>query len=135
MNKDDVLAHFQSLGGCHCERQLADGRELILIQLRDSTIRDEDLAMLEHLANQVDLVGLENMSVTDAGLTHLCRLPKLDNIDLANTEITDAGLDILSSIKTLECLCVENTSVTRSGVERFEAAVPGCYVTWDERPV
>jgi hypothetical protein len=135
MNKDEVLAHFQSLGGHHFERQLADGRELIAMQLRNSTISEEDLAMLEHLANQVDLVGLENTSVTDAGLKHLCRLPKLDNIDLANTEITDAGLDILSSIKSLEWLCLENTNVTRAGVERFEAAVPGCYVTWDERPV
>lgn len=91
--------------------------------------------MLEHLANEVDVIGLENTQVTDEGLKHLCCLSKLDNIDLANTAISDSGLEVLSSIKTLETLCVEGSPVTEEGVKRFEAAVPGCYVTWDGRPV
>jgi len=132
MSRELAIAHFQRFGARCGVRHRSDGLTVIGIQLRDSVVRDEDLALLEHLANEVDVVGLENTAITDMGLKYLCQLPVLDNIDLANTAITDAGLDILSSIKTLECLCVEKTKVTEAGVRRFEAAVPACDVTWDE---
>src|SRR5262245_11474641 len=135
MNRELAIAHFQRLGALCGVRNRGDGRVVIGIQLRDSLVRDEDLAMLQHLASEVDVVGLENTAITDAGMRYLCQLQILDNIDLANTAITDVGLDILSSIKTLECLCAEKTKVTEAGVKRFEAAVPACYVTWDQRPV
>lgn len=135
MNREVAIAHFQSFGVQCNVRHRGNGLDVIGIQLRDSLVRDEDLAMLQHLAGEVDVIGLENTAVTDAGLKHLCQLRVLDNIDLANTAITDAGLDIISCIKTLECLCVENTKVTSEGVRRFETAVPECYVTWDGRPV
>ena len=135
MNRETAIAHFQRLGARCGKRHRNDGRVVIGIQLRDSIVNDSDLKMLKHLADEVDVIGLENTKVTDEGLKHLCQLPILDNIDLANTTISDAGLEILSNIKTLECLCVECTNVTETGVKRFEQAVPECYVTWDEKPI
>lgn len=135
MNRETAIAHFQRFGA-HCgERHRSDIGNVIGIQLRDSRVGDTDLAMLEHLVDDVDVIGLENTRVTDEGLKYLCCLSKLDNIDLANTAISDSGLVVLSSIKTLECLCVEGTNVTEAGVKAFEAAVPECYVTWDGRPI
>lgn len=135
MNREIAIAHFQRFGA-HCgERHRSDVGDVIGIQLRDSLVNDVDLSMLEYLADEVDVIGLENTKITDEGLKYLCCLSKLDNIDIANTAVSDFGLETLSSIQTLECLCVEGTNVTESGIKRFEAAVPECYVTWDGRPV
>lgn len=134
MNRETAIAHFQSFGA-HCGSRHYAGRDVIGIQLRNSQVSDNDLAMLQYLANEIDVIGLENTKITDEGLKYLCQLPILDNIDLANTTISDSGLVLLSTIMTLECLCVEGTHVTEAGVRRFEAAVPECYVTWDGRPV
>lgn len=131
MNRETAVAHFQQLGaGCGVRRR-ADVGEVIGIQLRNSRVTDIDLAMLEYLADDVDVIGLENTKITDGGLTHLTCLSKLENIDLAHTAISDAGLEILSSIKTLENLYIEGTKVTEEGVKRFEREVPGCEVSWD----
>lgn len=135
MNRETAIAHLKHFGANCGTRHRKDGRDVVGIQLRGSRVSNEDLALLKYLADEVDVIGLEETKVTDEGMKYLCGLSILDNIDLANTAISDVGLEVLSSIKTLECLCVEGTKVTESGVKKFEAAVPDCYVTWDKRPV
>ncbi len=42
--------------------------------------------------------------ITDAGLAHLCEMPKLESLSLAKTRVTDAGLENLSQLHELRRL-------------------------------
>lgn len=101
------------------------------IQLRGSNITDSDLAALRHLADVVDVVGLENTAVTNKGLAHLLPLKILDNVDLTNTGVSDTGLDVLATIRTLEFIHIEGTKVSAEGVRKLQAALPECSVVSD----
>ena len=52
----------------------------------------EDVSRIEHIT-ALKLGGSKR--VTDAGLRHLARLPRLRHLDLSGTGITDRGLDVL----------------------------------------
>ena len=73
MNRDTAIAHFKALGA-RCETRRYPERDVVGIQLRHSAVTDDDLAFLEHLRDDVDVVGLEGTKISDAGLAHLVRL-------------------------------------------------------------
>lgn len=130
MNRETAIAHFQRFGAA-CGQRHYGGRNYIGIQLRNSAVTDSDLAMLEYVADEVDVIGLEGTRVTDEGLEHLLQLTVLDNVDLTNTAITDAGLETLCKVPTMEFIHVEQTKVTPQGIERTRQALPTCSVCSD----
>lgn len=81
--------------------------------------------------------------VTDDGVRHLARLPRLQHLDLSGTNITDAGLEVLRDLPRLRTLSLAWTRVTDRGVrvlrhcEELEhvnlAAVPQSGETWPAR--
>ena len=130
MDRTAAISHFRQFGAL-CRTRQARGRDLIGIQLRDSNIVDSDLAALKHLADVVDVVGLENTAVTDEGLAYLLPLKILDNVDLTNTGISDKGLEFLATIRTLEFIHIEGTKASAEGVKKLQAALPECSVVSD----
>ena len=130
MNRDMAIAHFKALGaGCGVRRH--SGREVIGLQLRHSAVTNGDLEFLEHLCDDVDVVGLEGTKISDAGLAHLLKLRFLDNVDLTDTAITDRGLATLSRMSSLKYIHIEGTRVSLAGVRRLQAALPECEVVCD----
>jgi hypothetical protein len=86
-------------------RHLAVLRSLPSLRVLDlcgDTVRDEDLAFLEGCA-QLRVLRMESPFVTDAGLMHLAKLPRLEDLRLS-----------------LEA------RITRRGYERFHETVPDC---------
>jgi hypothetical protein len=72
--------------------KLLDGiPNLEQLQLKNSSVRDEDLLLLKQQINLVG-IGLDGTAITDAGLKHLAVLPKLAIIEHSNTQITESGL-------------------------------------------
>ena len=61
----------------------------------------------------LDLSG--SQAVTDDGLRHLVRLPRLRRLDLTGTAITDRGLAVLRELPALESIAVAMTHVTDDG--------------------
>ncbi|MDP9205505.1 MAG: hypothetical protein M3P12_08620 [Gemmatimonadota bacterium] len=68
---------------------------------------------LEHIT-ALDLNA--SKGVTDEGLSHLARLPRLRHLNLAGTGITDRGLEVLRRFPTLESIVLSGTQVTDAGM-------------------
>jgi pyridoxine 5'-phosphate synthase PdxJ len=79
---------------------------------------DTILADITSIANVENIVGLDlggSQGLTDDGLRHLARLPKLKHLDISNTGITDRGLDVLRDLPALETISLAMTRTTDDG--------------------
>jgi len=90
----------QEVAGLHAEGQMTD--EVL-----------DDVSRVEHLM-ALDLSG--SKSLTDAGVRHLARLPRLRHVDLGGTAITDAGLDVLRGLPDLESVSLWGTRVSDAAI-------------------
>lgn len=75
-------------------------------------------ATLSHLGclTKVEVLDLRKTDITDSGLAHLIRLNNLKTLNLSETSVTDAGLVSLRGLITLESLQLAGTQVTDSGL-------------------
>jgi hypothetical protein len=89
-------------------------------QITDAML--EDLASLGHL--QILRLG-GSRGVSDAGMRHIARLPRLRHLDLSGTGITDSGLDALGDLPELETVSLAWTRVTDAGAMRLAGCEPG----------
>jgi len=53
--------------------------------------------------------------VTDEGIRHLSRLPRLEHLDLSGTSITDRGMEVLRRTAALRSISMTGTNVTDAG--------------------
>ena len=130
MTREEALKFFRSFGA-RCTPRHHGGRDVVGLQLRYSSICDDDLPNLRPLRREVDVIDLEGTRITDDGLKHLLCLMFLDNLCLSNTSITDLGLNTISEIKTLQVVHLEGTQTTLDAIMRFGEMVPGCEVCCD----
>ena len=61
----------------------------------------------------LDLGG--SKALTDDGLRHLARLPRLKHLDVSDTAITDRGLEVLRDLPALETISLGMTRITDDG--------------------
>ena len=85
-------------------------------QMTDAVLAE--VAGVEHLTS-LRLGG--SKALTDAGVRHLARLPRLRHLDLGDTGITDRGLEVLRELPALETLSLRMTKVTDAGMAHLSA--------------
>jgi hypothetical protein len=76
-------------------------------------------AMLAEVARIDGITSLDlggSKELTDDGLRHLARLPRLAHLNVSGTAITDRGLEVLGELPTLETISLAMTRVTDEGV-------------------
>jgi len=73
----------------------------------------------EDLSGDVTGVSLANTQVTDAGLEHVERFPRLQTLVLCGTQVTDAGLEHLRGLTQLDWLDLHSTLLTDAGLEQL----------------
>jgi hypothetical protein len=95
----------QRLPGLHASGQMTDA-------LLDRFSR------LDHLT-ALDLEGSKGL--TDDGVRHLARLPRLRHLNLMGCGITDRGLDVLRRLPVLETLVLTWTPITDAGAGHLAA--------------
>ena len=102
---------------------LARNNNLVQVDfnLADERIGDEDLALLQPLAEHVTWLGLANTGVTDAGLEILTGLPKLTRVHLGNTTVGDSGMAHIAKLKNLEYLNLINSAVGDAGLQELSS--------------
>ena len=86
---------------------------------------------MEHLKglNELRRLSLDDTGVTDAGLSSLKSLPKLEDLGLSHCKgITDAGLLILAEFESLKELSMFSTGATEEGLRKLRLALPECDV-------
>lgn len=65
--------------------------------------------------------------ITDAGLNKLAAL-NLEELSLRETSISDAGVSTLATMKRLQKLDLRKSAVTEAGASRLRSALPNCTV-------
>jgi len=80
-------------------------------QMTDEVL--ERVSRISHL-EALSLGG--SKALTDGGIRHLARLPRLRRLDLSGTGVTDDGLGVLRDLPALEALSLVMTGVTDVGV-------------------
>jgi hypothetical protein len=90
-------------------------------------------AGLEHVQRlpRLHWMHLTHTQITDGGLVHLKELHQLDDLSLAKTEITDAGLHHLEGLTQLRFLNLTDTKATDEGVKKLQQALPNCTIEWN----
>jgi len=66
-----------------------------------------------------DVLELNDLEITDAGIKELVKLKLLTGLELRNTKITDAGLKELTSLKSLRALYVGGTKISDAGMNEI----------------
>lgn len=102
--------------------------QLVRLDLGRTVITD---AALKSLAGFPRLIALDlrQTAVTDAGLAALKDLPKLQTLNLFGNGITDAGLKQLAELPALKQVYLFQTKVTPAGLKQLAAARPGLQVS------
>jgi hypothetical protein len=85
----------------------------------DSALRDLSQAG-EAEKGAFDMLVLQNTGITDAGLAHLGRFPRLHSLALGHTKVSDAGLAHLRHLTGLRRLDLSKTKVTEAGLAHLE---------------
>ncbi len=91
--------------------------EIRYLDLREQTITDENLALLERFVS-LEWLNLSSTEITDTGLLSIAKLNGLRHLYLDNCRwITNDGLRSLSKIRTLEGLSLAgNSKITNEGL-------------------
>ena len=84
---------------------------------QDSSLTDQDLAIVAHLTQIVQL-NITRTQATDRTLRNIQRLTTLEVLDLERTGVTDDGMKYLAELP-LESLYVKYTAVGDAGVEQI----------------
>lgn len=99
-----------------------------LIRLESLTLMNADIssAGLAHLADLTNLTNLNlsaNPRITDDGMEHLARLPRLAVLRLFSTGVSDGGLAHLGRLTSLEVLNLSGTEITDAGLAHLKGLV------------
>jgi len=73
-------------------------------------------------------VFLGGTRISDAGLAHLRKLPRLQRLHVDNTQVTDVGLVHLQGMTQLKWLHLRKTKVTDAGVNEIQQALPNVWI-------
>ncbi|QDU49101.1 serine/threonine-protein kinase [Gimesia panareensis] len=91
-------------------------RALWKLDLHNSGITDDDLAVVSSLKNLANLSIQKNLKLTDQGVQHLSHLQKLKSVNLARLNVSDKGLQFLRTNPDLIWLSLEETQITDDSV-------------------
>lgn len=85
----------------------------------DTLITDAGMSALSKLEKLEDL-DLHGTAITDAGFAQLRGLKSLKKLNLMGVNVTDASMDIVAGFKELEELNLYRTKVSNAGVSRLK---------------
>jgi hypothetical protein len=85
---------------------------IISLDLSNSDIKDDDLAVLANMT-QLEYIYLEgNPKLTDAGIAHLAKCTKLRHLELNQTSVTGTGFAALAGCQELRTIDLTQCPVT-----------------------
>ena len=80
---------------------------------------DAEMSQVANLS-RLERLGIHRSRVTDAGLKHLTRLSRLERLSLNGTKVTDAGVGYIKGLTGLTHLDLGNTGITDAALAQLE---------------
>jgi hypothetical protein len=99
--------------------------QLETLDLDRSLVTDQDL---DKFPASISELSLRGTAITNDGVAHLGRLPKLARLDLSDTEVTGASVADLARTKSLTRLLINRTSFSRDAMRNLRSKLPDCDV-------
>jgi hypothetical protein len=99
---------------------------LIYLDLRDTRVTDAGLSQLAKL-QRLEYLHLP-VQTTDAGVRHLAGLTQLRELNLRKSQVTDEALATLQRLTSLTVVDLNHTSVSAYGIRRLSTALPRCAI-------
>jgi Leucine-rich repeat (LRR) protein len=134
---DEGLKHLVGLKKLYClnigrTAVTADGlRQLKALPIHSLCISATavrlNLGVLKEF-RELNSLGAEALSLTDADILRLVELKGLEKLSLQNNRVTDDGLQKLTALKKLKELNLNGDPVTEAGLARLRKGLPGCNV-------
>jgi hypothetical protein len=97
------------------------------LHLGHSRVTDAGLSHLKGLT-KLQILKLQQTSISDAGLAALRPLTALQCLDLEGTDVSDAGLTQLAGMRDLRILFLGGTRVSEAGIRKLQAAHPSVQI-------
>ncbi|MGV3607349.1 MAG: hypothetical protein ACO1RA_13170 [Planctomycetaceae bacterium] len=113
--------------------ELAGLTKLKRINLADSQISDEGLALIAKHAPQLELLRIGSPNISDAGMAHVAEMKKLRFLHLIDVPITDAGLKPLAAMTWLESFYLDGGKATDEGLSELILAIPKLHFHRDQQ--
>lgn len=130
-NEPALQAEFY-LAGSFDKKQLEElkqiRQQLVLINLSKMPVTDEDLENISAFENLEKLI-LNYTGVHGEGFRHLVKLNHLQSLSLSGSTIKPEALSVLGENKNIEEVYLWNTGVTASDKENLEKKFP--HIRWD----
>ncbi len=98
-------------------RNISRFPRLEYLLLSHSNISDDGVKSVSQLPELRGLSINDTQGITDAALSSIAQLTKLDDLKLGYTKVTDAGLQHLSQLSNLQILELQGVNVTSKGLE------------------
>jgi Leucine rich repeat len=99
----------------------------VTLSLEDTKITDAGLTHLQTL-KKLQILDVSGTRVSDSGMSQLKGLSSLYSLSLGRTRISDAGLAHLKRLTKLSTLDLRGTPVTDAGVNELMQALPGVMI-------
>jgi Leucine-rich repeat (LRR) protein len=88
---------------------------------------DASVSTLRYMP-RLEAVSLRYTNISDRGAEHLAALPSLRTAYLTGTKISDDAVPNLSQLSSLDELYIRWTGITNNGADKLAAALPDCDV-------
>jgi len=116
----DALAPIEETGAVVLTVSQKSPMLSVDFSLLGEEVKDEHLALLGPVAQQLTWLNLANTAVTNTGLAALNGLTKLTKLHLEKTQIGDEALVWIAPLKNLRYLNLYGTQVTDAGLEKLK---------------
>jgi uncharacterized membrane protein len=109
------------------EELFSISEQVVILNLNNMPITDEDLSLLSRF-NNLEKLYLNFTNIKGEGLTELTSLQYLSSLSLTGNELDENAIAALSELKGLKKLFIWNTGLGESQISSLEASLPNTHI-------
>jgi hypothetical protein len=103
-------------------------QHLVILDLTNSEVTDQGLSILKKFPN-LQKITLENSAkVTSQGVLYLSEIMGLENLNLVRVKLDDSAVDAIASMESLREVFLYQTGISEKAIQLLKAARPKLFV-------
>lgn len=103
-------------------------QHLVILDLTNSQVTDEGLAVLQKFPNLKKLILEGSEKITSAGVRNISTIPSLELVNLIRLKLDDSVVDILSGMGGLQQVFLYQTGLSSEAIQKLKDARPRMFV-------
>jgi len=103
-------------------------QHLVILDLTNSQVTDEGLAVLQKFPNLKKLILEGSEKITSAGVRNISTIPSLELVNLIRLKLDDSVVDILSGMGGLQQVFLYQTGLSSEAIQKLKDTRPRMFV-------